>query len=156
MARWKKDEENEEVQPEVEALQTLIDEDAKEVKLEEALPYTPKETAELTSVKLLVSAIKYNGVDCVVVVTVNEPLRGFVLPAANVVNTRAEQEVDLTGAQEIYDWSSELEFLYPDIETVRKNVLLSFWRAGALSQKDLSNKATRQKLFASAYPYRLP
>ena len=110
-----------------------------------------------TAVKVM-SPVTYthDEVECRLVATVEAPLKGYLVSASKVEDTHEVQYVDLSQAFQVYDWSNELAFLYPDIETVRQNVLRSFWRAGALHLKDLENNMVRRNLFGSAYPYKLP
>jgi hypothetical protein len=110
-----------------------------------------------TPVKL-VSPVVYqcDGKEAYLVVTLDAPVSAYLVETSKVENTRAEQLVELEKACSVYDWSKELEFLYPDIETVRQNALRSFWKAGALQPEDLNDSAVRRNLFSSAYPYKLP
>jgi hypothetical protein len=92
-----------------------------------------------------------------VVTTESPTLKGYLIEKGRVeYSSKIEQEVSLDGAQELYSWSNELEYLFPSIEVVRNNALLSFWRAGALTQEDLSDNKVRHNMLGSAYPYRLP
>ena len=109
------------------------------------------------AVKLMNPVVyEHDGKECYFVVTVDAPVTGYLVETSKIENSRVEQWIDLNEAYTVYDWSNELEFLYPDIETIRQNALLSFWRAGALHLKDLENSAVRRNLFGSAYPYRMP
>lgn len=54
----------------------------------------------------------------------------------------------------IYSWENELKQLYPDIDTVRQNVFLSFVRSGMFNLEIAKDrKEVRKHAFQTAYPY---
>ena len=125
----------------------------------ESVPTTPAivNAPVLTEVRMLHSdPIMKEGVNYLPVVTTGSDPKGYLVKAESVQNTRSPQKIDLSAATELYDWSDEINYLIPDVETVRKNLKLSFWSAGAYEQKDAANNAVRNHMFDRAYPYRLP
>ncbi len=111
----------------------------------------------LTEVVMLTGeAVIKEGVSYLAVVTTGSAPKGYLVKAESVENKRSPQKIDLSAAISLYDWSDEIKYLIPDVETVRKNLLLSFWSAGAYEQKDAAVNKVRNSMFDRAYPYRLP
>lgn len=132
----------------VEAIKEIVD---------EAKPKSWKEPAP-TLVKLIrTEPVKIDGVDYFPVRTVEGELKGYLVKTSKVVYTRQPQNIVLSDEEiELFTWDDVLNYLFTDIETVRKNVLLSFWQAGALFENDISKPDVRRQVFNTAFPYKLP
>lgn len=78
----------------------------------------------------------------------------FLVPEDRVDRShKGAQPVDVLTVARPYDWKAELEQLVPDVETVRRIMLESFWRAGAFDKSALEN-SIRRTMFDHAFPFR--
>lgn len=122
--------------------------------VETAVVVAPAETA---TVKLLHGVhVQRDTEKYFVVVTTEGSLKGYLVKPTAVENTNQPQTIIVSDALELYDFSGELAIMFPDVETVRRNALLSFWKAGALFETDKANEKIVATMFDSAYPYRMP
>lgn len=116
-----------------------------------------KEVPATITVKLLHGVpVKRDGETWMVVTTTEGAIKGYLVKPDSIENTNQPQEIDVSDAVELYDFAAELSIMFTDIETVRKNALLSFWKAGALFEIDKANAKVVSAMFDSAYPYRMP
>lgn len=96
------------------------------------------------------------GKEKLLAVTTEKPLRGFLVDADKLeFNSKAEQQINPDDHIEAYNFKNELEKMYPDIETVRQNALLSFYRAGAYDKDSVKERSVSRNLLQHAYPYKL-
>ncbi len=70
-------------------------------------------------------------------------------------DTKAVQTIDISTAIEVYSWEQEVENMLPDRETFKRNIVLSFWRAGAIDKDAAKQYPARRNKYDSAYPYKL-
>lgn len=133
------------VEDEVEELAEAVEEQGGEV----------EDTATIAVTPLLTSPVDFQGEAYYIVVTTNGPLRGFLYPATEIIGKNVTLEIDPRQLIEIYQWTDELAAMIPDIQTVLRNLLLSFWRAGAIDRASIRQPAVRSALFRSAFPYKL-
>ena len=120
-------------------------------------PLREEVPATTITVKLLHGVpVKRDGETWMVVTTTEGAIKGYLVKPDSIENTNQPQEIDVSDAVELYDFAAELSIMFTDIETVRKNALLSFWRAGALFEIDKANAKVVSAMFDSAYPYRMP
>ncbi len=99
--------------------------------------------------------IKHNGEMYYVVVTTEGDFKGYLVKADSV-DTSDSKSILVSDVVELYDWSAELNIVFDDIKKIKRNALLSFWRAGALFEADKENDTIRSTVFDSAFPYRMP
>ena len=120
-------------------------------------PGIEKVSVETAKLKLLTNEKRgRGGKTYLLMVTVEGPLRGYLVDESLVAfDISAVQEVDTRTAIEIYSWESEVEAVLPDRETMKKNMVLSFWRAGAIDRDAARQPRVRRNLYDSAYPYKL-
>lgn len=83
-------------------------------------------------------------------------IKGYLVKATAVENTNRPQLILVSDAIELYDWSAELDILFDSLEKIKRNALLSFWKAGALFETHKADELIRATMFDSAYPYRMP
>lgn len=121
------------------------------------------QTVEVTNVPATITVqllhgvpVKRDGETWMVVTTTEGAIKGYLVKPDSIENTNQPQEIDVSDAVELYDFAAELAIMFTDIETVRKNALLSFWKAGALFEIDKANAKVVSAMFDSAYPYRMP
>lgn len=100
--------------------------------------------------------VKHDGEKYLVVVTTEGDTKGYLVKPDQVENNNKEQLVDVSDAIELYDWDAELSVIFENIEAIKRNALLSFWKAGALFETDKADAHIRETMFDSAFPYRMP
>lgn len=93
-----------------------------------------------------------NGIEHLLVVTTSGKLRGFLVPLSDLVfNTELSQKIEAENFIEVYAWQEEINAMLPSIEEIKRNILLSIWRSGAITMSPES--AVKRKMLESAYPY---
>lgn len=119
-------------------------------------PVSYEKETNVLSVKLLTSRVfKYGGVDKYLVVTVDRPMRGFLVNLDDIASRKEMFEITLEHLIEVYNWESEIKSMLVDFESVYENVLKSFWRVGAFDKEMINDIRIRNGMLDSAFPYRL-
>lgn len=91
-----------------------------------------------------------------IVVTVDGPRKAYLAPVDSLErNFKKVQQIDVSKLAQVYDWQAEIDAMLPDLNTIRENILESFWRAGAVDRSDLDRTAVTDKMFTNAFPYRV-
>lgn len=125
-----------------------------EVKMVEKTIAVEPEIELLSVVMFTTQRFLVGGTEKVFVTTQTAPLRGFLVDVDKItLSTKLVQQIDPQEHTEVYNWQRELEVIFSDIETVRRNALLSFWRAGAFDKSALKSPVLRGEMFRHAYPY---
>lgn len=121
-----------------------------------ATPHVEKPKPTKLNIKLLTDQIhSVDGKDYYLVVTVDGELRGFLVPVESIdYDISKTQSVEPSECIEIYNWKKEIDGMIPSISDVKRNVLLSFWRAGAISLSSISSNQIKRRMFDSAFPYK--
>lgn len=99
--------------------------------------------------------VSHNGEMYYAVVTTEGDFKGYLVKADSV-DTSDSKSILVSDVVELYDWSAELEYLLGDTNLIKRNALLSFWRAGAFFEADKENDHIRASMFDSAFPYKMP
>lgn len=122
---------------------------------EDVLPEA--KSVETVTVKLLHGVpVKRDAETYFVAVTTEGSLKGYLVKPTAVENTKEVQTVNVSDTIELYDFAGELALIFSDLETIKRNALLSFWKAGALFETDKADAKIAATMFDSAYPYRMP
>jgi hypothetical protein len=117
-----------------------------------------KQPASLLDCYVWPVVVEHAGSQYNVAYTVQSPIQAFLVPVGEFVPStkRTQLLVDAENKYiRAYDWKDELEKLVPDVETVRRNFLVSFLRVGAVNRAAASDPAVRNNMFNSAFPYKL-
>lgn len=122
--------------------------------VEEVKPKT-KKVEKLDVILFALDTYKFDGVEHYFVVTTTGKLRGFFVPTTELeYNSSLVQKIAPDTYPEVYNWESEIEEMLPSIEELKRNILRSFWKAGAYTNDP--NPNVKRNMLRTAFPYRMP
>lgn len=117
-----------------------------------------KQPASLLDCYVWPIVVEHAGSQYNVAYTVQSPIQAFLVPVGEFVPSTKKTQLLVDAENKYiraYDWKDELAKMVPDVETVRRNLLVSFLRVGAVNRAAASDPAVRNNMFDSAFPYKL-